>query len=148
MNQRKYRFNRKDGTIYRDEGNNKLTKVDNEMRIIILEASEPIWSKPFKHLKAQHWVNLTFIDFHGNYCHGMLNDGTTNALQSWLEYRKTFASKGLELLEVITTIGFEQTDSEIKWFDYKFSGVAGKPGLGDRMRAMLPELQNNSTKVK
>lgn len=144
MNQAKYRFNRKDGKIYRDEGNDKLTKVGNEMKVIILEASKPTWGKPFKHLIAQHWVNLIFIDSHGNYCHGMLNDGTTNALQSWFEYRKTVASKGLELLEVITTIGFEQIDSEIKWFDYKFSGVAGKPGLGDRMRTILSELQNKS----
>lgn len=144
MNQRTYRFNRKDGTIYHDEGQDKLFKVGSEIKVIILEASEPIWEQPFKHLKAQHWVNLIFIDSFGNYCHGMLNDGTTNALQSWLEYRKTVASKGLELLEVITTIGFEQIDSEIKWFDYKFSGVAGKPGLGDRMRTILSELQNKS----
>jgi hypothetical protein len=141
MNQTKYRFNRKDGTIYRDEGDDKLTKVGSEMRVIILGASEPIWDKPFKHLPAQHWVNLTFVDSHGDCCYGMLNDGTTNALQPWLEYRKTVASKGLELLEVITTIKFEQVDSEIKWFDYNFSGIAGKPGIGDRMRAILSKSQ-------
>lgn len=141
MKQTKYRFNRKNGTIYRDEGNDQLSKVGNQMQMIILEASNPFWDKPFKHLKAQHWVNLTFVDSHGDYCHAMLNDGTTNALQPWLEYRKIVASKGLELLEVITTIKFEQIDSQFEWFDYKFSGIAGKPGIGDRMRTILSEVQ-------
>ncbi|MEG4803553.1 hypothetical protein QUB63_22590 [Microcoleus sp. ARI1-B5] len=140
MNQAKYRFNRKDGKIYLDR-EQILTEVGSELRMIILQASEPIWGKPFEHLIAQHWVNLTFIDPNSNYCRGMLSDGTTNALRPWLEYRKLVESKGFELLEVVTTIGFEPIDSEIKWFDYKFSGIAGKPGVADRMRAILSEFQ-------
>jgi hypothetical protein len=142
MNQIKYRFNRKDGIIYRDEGNDKLLQVGNDLRMIIVEASKPFWDKPFEHLSAQFWVNLRFIDSHGDYCFAMLNDGTTDALRPWLEYKDLVESKGFELFDVITTISFEQVESQNKWYDYQFSGVPGKPRMRDRIRTIISNAQS------
>ncbi len=139
MQQTKYRFNRKEGKIYVDR-QDRLVDSGNSIKVIILWASEPIFGKPFPYLPAQYWVQLTFFDEHGNWCHAVLNNGTTNALSSWLAYRKEIETvKKLELCAVITTIGFESIDCNYQCFDYSFSGIAGKEGLGDRMRLLIQQ---------
>ncbi len=139
MQQTKYRFNRKEGKIYVDR-QGALQKSGNSIKAIILWASEPIFGKPFPYLPAQYWVQLTFFDEHGNWCHAVLNNGTTNALSSWLAYRKEIETvKKLELCAVITTIGFESIDCNYQCFDYSFSGIPGKEGLGDRMRSLIQQ---------
>ncbi|MEG4286386.1 hypothetical protein QUB68_24965 [Microcoleus sp. A006_D1] len=134
----KYRFNRKLGEIFLDE-NGELTSVGNNLQIIVLWASEPIWGKPFENMPAQNWIQLTFLAEYGNWCHAVLSDGTTNALERWIEYRKKLEDEAIELQEVITTISFEVIDSQHQWFDYTFSGIRGKPGLGDRMRQLIKQ---------
>lgn len=135
----KYRFNRKEGKVYLEKGN-VLIDSGNSIKAIILWASAPIYGKPFLYLPAQDWVQLTFFDKHGNWCHAVLNNGTTNALSSWLAYRKEIeVVQGLELCSVITTIGFEEIDCNHQCFDYSFSGIPGKEGLGDRMRLLIQQ---------
>jgi hypothetical protein len=132
----KYRFNRKIGQIFLDE-DGELTEVGNKLVIIVLWASQPIWGQPFESMPAQNWIQLTFLCEHGYLCHAVLNDGTTNALEPWIQYRKKLEDNAIALEEMLTTISFENTDSQHQWFDYKFSGFRGKSGLGDRMRKII-----------
>lgn len=141
MQLRRYRFNRKTGEIYYETKTNKLISVGSQLKVIILWASEPVWGKPFPHLPAQHWVQLTFLDEQGFWCYGVLNSGITNALYSWVEYRKKIESRSLELFEIITTISFDSQEAQHEWFGYSFSGVRGKPGLGERMRELIGRSQ-------
>ena len=139
MQQTKYRFNRKEGKIYIDR-QGRLLDSGNSIKIIILWASEPTFGKPFPHLPAQYWVQLTFLNEHSNWCYALLNNGTTNALSSWLAYRKEIEIvQKLELCGVITTIGFESIDCNHQCFEYTFSGIAGKQGLVDRMQALIQQ---------
>lgn len=140
MQQIKYRFNRKEGKIYVDRDGN-LTEHGDSLRMVILNASEPVFGKLFRHMPAQKWVLITFLNDMGDWCYGVLSDGMTNALQNWISYRNLIEQRGLKLYEVITTISFEPIDGDQKWFDYTFSGIAGKPGLGDRMRKLIAESQ-------
>lgn len=139
MQQTKYRFNRKKGKIYVDQ-QGRLLDNGNSIKVIILWASEPTFGKPFPHLLAQYWVQLTFLNDLGDWCYAVLSNGTTNALSSWIAYRKEIEQK-LELCAVITTLSFEPIDSDQphQWFDYSFSGIAGKQGLDDRMRSLIQQ---------
>jgi hypothetical protein len=135
MELRRYRFNRKVGKIYLEVGN-QLSEIGSILKMIILWASTPIFGKPFAHLPAQNWVQITFLDMQGNWCYALLNSGTTDALNPWLQYRKQVESK-LELCGVITTISFNLVEGEHECFDYSFSGVRGKPGLEERMKTLI-----------
>jgi hypothetical protein len=139
MELRRYRFNRKTGKIYLDVGN-QLSEIGSTLRIIILWASKPVFGKPFAHLSAQYWVQITFLDMQSNWCYALLNSGATDALNSWLQYRKQIESE-LELCGVVTTIRLNLVEGEHECFDYKFSGVRGKPGLEERMKSVI----NNSS---
>jgi hypothetical protein len=132
----KYRFNRKLGQIFLDE-DGELREIGNKLAIIVLWASQPIWGKPFETMPAQNWIQLTFFCEHGYLCHAVLNDGTTNALEPWIAYRQKVETASLALEEMLTTISFESADSQHQWFDYNFSGIRGKKGLGDRMRKII-----------
>ncbi|WP_293134753.1 hypothetical protein [Microcoleus sp. bin38.metabat.b11b12b14.051] len=135
MKRVKYRFNRKEGLIY--QGNNtELTCIGNKLQMIVLWASEPVFGKPFDNLSAQKWVQLTFLDRAGNWCYAVLGNGTTEALAPWLEYRRLIEEK-TTLSNVITTIGFEETESKYQWFEFTFSGATGNNGLGDRMQEVM-----------
>jgi len=136
----KYRFNRKLGKVFLDEAG-LTTEVGDSLKMIVLWASKPIYGKPFKHIIAQDWVQLTFLDSSGNWCYAVLNDGTTNALDGWIQYQKKLENNSIALSEIITTIGFEEIESRRQWFDYTFSGISGKPGLGDRMRQVIKQNQ-------
>jgi hypothetical protein len=136
MKLQRYRLNRKIGKIYLESQPN-LIEVGSEIEVIILWASEPTFGKPFQQLPAQEWVQLTFIDRAGNWCYALLNSGTTNALYSWNEYRRKVEMSGRELYEILTTIKFEYTNSDYQWFDYHFSGISGKPGIGERIRSLI-----------
>jgi len=136
MKTAKYRFNRKLGKVFLDE-NSQLTEVGDSLSMIILWVSEPVWGKPFEYMPPQHWVQMTFVDDRGNWSFTVLNDGITNALAPWVEYRKQLEAKNLELMSVITTIGFDENDGKNQWFDYRFSGIQGSPGLADRMRNVI-----------
>ncbi|MEG3899013.1 MULTISPECIES: hypothetical protein [unclassified Microcoleus] len=142
MKQVKYRFNRKEGRIYVDE-DGKLFDNGNSIKMIILSASKPIFGKPFPYIPPQLWVQLTFLDEAGNWCHAVISNGTTNALHRWILYRQQIEIvQQLELCDVITALSFEPSEtieSDREWFDYKFSGIAGKPGLGDRMRSLIQQ---------
>jgi len=127
----KYRFNRKLGQVFLDTPES-ISPNGNSLKMIVLWASEPVYGQPFESMPAQNWVQLTFVDIQGNWCYAVLSDGTTNALSPWIEYRK-LVEKNNRLMSVITTIQFEEIDETHRWFDYKFSGVLGAPGLADRM---------------
>jgi len=136
----KYRFNRKLGKVFLDE-DGQMTEVGDNLKAIVLWASKPIWGKPFENIPAQNWIQLTFVDSSGNWCYAVLNDGKTNALSNWIQYQKKLVDNSIALSEIITTIGFEDVDSQKQWFDYTFSGTSGKPGLGDRMRQIIKQSQ-------
>ncbi|MFB2970365.1 hypothetical protein ACE1CD_15435 [Aerosakkonema sp. BLCC-F183] len=142
MEIKRYRFNRKVGKIYL-ESLSGLIEIGSEMKVIILWAGDVVFGKPFPHLPAQNWVQLTFLDNQGNWCYALLNSGNTNALYPWTEYRKKI-EQSHQLLEIVTTIGFDSSESYYGWFDYKFSGVLGKPGLGDRMRQLIRDTKQFS----
>ncbi len=146
MKQVKYRFNRKEGKVYIDR-NGVLEEQGDSLRMVILNASEPVFGKLFAHMPAQKWVLLTFLNEAGDWCYAVLADGTTGGLFNWLLYRQLIEeSKGLNLYEVITTIAFEPIDSsDRQYFDYTFSGIAGKPGLGDRMQALIGQSEHPLT---
>jgi hypothetical protein len=137
MKLQRYRLNRKFGIIYQESPNNQLIEIGRQMKVIILWASEPVHGQPFPHLPAQDWIQLTFLDPQGNWCYAVLNSGTTNSLYPWIQYRKQIESRKHELFEILTTISFESTESDNQWFDYSFSGINGKPGLGERMRSLI-----------
>lgn len=134
MEERRYRFNRKFGKIYLEDGK-QLIEVGESLKVIVLWSSEAIFAKPFAHLAAQEWVQLTFIDNKSNWCYALLNSGSTNALFPWFQYRKQISDKGLDMTEVITTISLVKAGDEV--FDYSFSGVPGKPGLKERMNNLI-----------
>lgn len=141
MQIQRYRFNRKVGKIYLESKANQLIEVGSEMKVIILWASEPVFGKPFPHLPAQNWIQLSFLDREGNWCYAVLSSGTTNALNPWIQYRHKIESLRQEMFEIVTTIEFDSNESEHEWFDYKFSGVQGKPGIGDRMRKLISSVK-------
>jgi len=135
--EKRYRFNRKEGKVYL-ESSSKLIEVGTEIKVIILWASEVTFGKPFAHLPTQDWVQLTFLDRQMNWCYGLLNSGTTNALLPWIQYRREVEKRSHELYEIVTTISFESSEStENQWFDYSFSGIPGKCGIGSRMRSLI-----------
>ena len=143
MKQAKYRFNRKEGKIYRELAD-ELFDNGNSMKMIILSASNPVYGKPFPNIPPQLWVQLTFMDEYSNWSYALLNDGKTSALSQWLAYRQEIeVNQKLALCDVITTLSFELIDDERQWFDYNFSGSLGKPGLGDRMRSLIKEKTNH-----
>ena len=134
MEERKYRFNRKSGKIYLEDGK-QLIEVGESVRVIVLWFSEPIFAKPFKHLPEQEWVQLTFLDNQSNWCYALLNSGSTNALFPWFQYLKEVKNQGLYMTEIITTISLVKAGDEV--FDYSFSGVPGKPGLREKMSNLI-----------
>jgi hypothetical protein len=95
-----------------------------------------VFAKPFAHLPAQNWVQITFLDMQSNWCYALLNNGITDALNPWLQYRKQVESE-LELCGVITTISLVKFEEQSEFFDYHFSGVRGKPGLEERMNKLV-----------
>lgn len=139
MKLQRYRFNRKFGIIYKESQNNQLIEIGSSMSVIILWASEKVFGQPFPNLPAQDWIQLTFLDPQGNWCYAVLNSGTTNALYPWIKYRQEIEKKSHELFDILTTISFESTESDNQWFDYSFSGMKGKPGLGERMRSLIKQ---------
>jgi hypothetical protein len=136
MELRRYRFNRKTGKVYLEVGK-ELSDIGATLKMIILGASQPVYGKPFAHLPAQNWVQITFLDMQSNWCYALLNSGATDALNPWLKYRNQIESQGLELCSVITTISFNLVEGEHECFDYSFSGVRGKPGLEERMKTLI-----------
>jgi hypothetical protein len=138
MKLKRYRFNRKYGRVYLEKKNG-LVDVGDSLKVILLWASTPTWGKPFAHMPAQLWVQLCFLDQSGDWCYSVLNNGTTNALYPWTEYRKNIESAKLELFEVITTISLVSADLNHDCFDYSFSRIKGKPGMADRMRNAIAE---------
>ena len=110
MELRRYRFNRKVGKVYLEVGK-ELSDIGATLKMIILWASAPIFGKPFAHLSAQNWVQITFLDMQGNWCYALLNNGTTDALNPWLQYRKQVESE-LELCGVITTISLVKFEEQ------------------------------------
>jgi hypothetical protein len=135
MELRRYRFNRKVGKVYLEVGN-QLSEIGSTLKMIVLWASEPVFGKPFAHLSAQNWVQITFLDMQGNWCYALFNNGITNALNPWLQYRKQVESE-LELCGVITTISLVKFEEQNEFFDYSFSGVRGKLGLEERMNTLV-----------
>ncbi|MDM3858108.1 MAG: hypothetical protein PT120_25260 [Aphanizomenon gracile PMC649.10] len=135
MELRRYRFNRKVGKVYLEVGN-QLSEIRSTLKMIILWASAPVFGKPFAHLPAQNWVQITFLDMQGNWCYALLNNGITDALNPWLQYRKQVEAE-LELCGVITTISLVKFEEQSEFFDYSFSGVRGKPGLEERMKTLI-----------
>jgi hypothetical protein len=136
MELRRYRFNRKTGKVYLEVGK-ELSDISATLKMIILWASQPVYGKPFAHLPAQNWVQITFLDMQSNWCYALLNSGTTDALNPWLEYRNQIESQGLELCSVITTISLISFECEHECFDYSFSGVRGKQGIESRMKSVI-----------
>ena len=136
MKLKRYRINRKSGRVYL-ENKNELVDVGDSLKVIILWASAPTWGKPFIHMPPQVWVQLCFLDQAGDWCYSVLNNGTTNALYPWTEYRKNIESARTELFEVITTISLVSADLNHDCFDYSFSGIKGKHGMKERMRAAI-----------
>ncbi|MBD2386001.1 hypothetical protein [Cylindrospermum sp. FACHB-282] len=137
MNLKNYRFNRKDGIIYL-ESEGSLQNLGSSLQMIVLSATNPTWEQPFPNAQFQYWVRLTFVDVSGALSNALLNNGTTNALDGWLKY-KTDVEQKYQLCGVITTISLIEGDGD--YFDYSFSGIPGKPGLGDRMRSLIASLQ-------
>ncbi|MBS9396031.1 MAG: hypothetical protein HEQ30_23930 [Dolichospermum sp. OL01] len=135
MELRRYRFNRKTGKVYLEVGK-ELSDIGATLKMIILWASQPVYGKPFAHLPAQNWVQITFLDMQSNWCYALLNSGATDALNPWLEYRNQIESQGLELCSVITTISLISFECEHECFDYSFSGV--------RRKQILPEIVNQA----
>lgn len=135
MKKVKYRFNRKEGKIYIDR-DEKLLEYGSSLKMIVLHASNPIFGG-FFNMPPQYWIFITFIDEMGNWSEATLSNGTTNALITWINYQKLIESRNLKLFELITTITFKSMDSDYQCFDYDFSGVIGKPGLGDRMAQLI-----------
>lgn len=134
MQERRYRFNRKFGKIYLEDGK-QLIEVGESLKVIVLWSSEPIFAKPFPHLAAQDWVQLTFIDNQSNWCYALLNSGSSNALFPWFQYKKEIGDKGFEMNEIITTISLVKAGDES--FDYSFSGIPGKPGLKEKVNNLI-----------
>ncbi|MBD2629675.1 hypothetical protein [Trichormus variabilis] len=136
MELRRYRFNRKVGKVYLEVGN-QLSEIGSTLKMIILWASAPVFGKPFAHLPAQYWVQITFLDIHSHWCYALLNSGATDALYPWFEYRKQIELQGLELCAVITTISLISIEGEHQCFDYSFSGIRGKSGIEERMKTLI-----------
>jgi hypothetical protein len=136
MTTKRYRFNRKNGKIYLENGK-ELREIGTSLQTIILWASKPVYGKPFDHLAAQNWVQLTFLDNHSNWCYALLNSGATDALYPWFEYRQQVESQDIQLRGVITTISLVKVEAENDFFDYHFAGVKGKPGLEERMNQLV-----------
>ncbi|MFM5997968.1 MAG: hypothetical protein ACKO9U_25915 [Dolichospermum sp.] len=135
MEIKRYRFNRKSGKIFQEQGE-KLLETEN-LRVIILWASEPKFAQPFPHLAAQYWVQLTFIDSESNFCYAMLNNGSTEALSSWFDYKNEISQRGLTLREVITRIELTEIEKEV--FHYSFHGLPAKPSLKEKIDNLLNE---------
>ncbi|HLO88781.1 MAG TPA: hypothetical protein VK203_27755 [Nostocaceae cyanobacterium] len=136
MEFQKYRFNRKDGIIYLENAN-QLIPQDSQMQMIILSASKPEWKSMFGG-SPTWWIQLIFTNTQGQMAYAWLNSGTTNALETFLSYRANIEQSGKVLYEVITTFSLVQGDGD--FFDYHFTGVPGKPGLKERMEAVVSGL--------
>ena len=130
MLERKYRFSRKSGKIYLEDGE-QLIEVGESLNVIVLWSSPAIFAKPF----SQNWIQLIFIDNQGSWCYALLNSGSTNALFPWFQYQKEVKDKGFDMIEVITTISLVKAGNEL--FDYSFSGMPGKPGLKEKMDNLI-----------
>jgi hypothetical protein len=130
MLERKYRFSRKSGKIYLEDGE-QLIEVGESLKVIVLWFSPAIFAKPF----SQNWIQLIFIDNQGNWCYALLSSGSTNALFPWFQYQKEVKDQRLDMIEVITTISLVKAGNEL--FDYSFSGMPGKPGLKEKMDNLI-----------
>ncbi|MEA5619937.1 hypothetical protein VB711_19105 [Cronbergia sp. UHCC 0137] len=139
MDQKNYRFNRKDGNIYLEVGK-ELQNIGSSLQIIVLSSTKPSWEQPFPNTPFQYWVRLIFLNNNGDLCNALLNNGTTNALTNWMNYVAQVRMK-YELYEMITTISLVESDGD--YFDYSFAGISGKPGLGDRMKKLISSLALN-----
>lgn len=136
MQIRHYRLNRKDGILYREVGD-VLEPVGDSLRVILLHATATFYAKLFDHMPPQHWVQLCFLDPEGNWSYALLNDGTTRALRPWLLFRQWLDTQPQSGRGSIATLGFEAVDARCQWYDYRFSGKPGKPGLASRVEALL-----------
>ena len=141
---KKYRFNRKEGLVYLEEGKH-LRVVGSELKMIILKATDPFYAQLFPHMPPQDWVKLTFADEEGFASSALLNSGTAGvALEPWLSYKNDIESKGQTLNSIITTVGFTSVGNEdFSYFDYSFKGVTGKPGLAERMEKLIDKIETN-----
>ncbi|MDB9315627.1 hypothetical protein PN462_21115 [Spirulina sp. CS-785/01] len=136
MEQRRYRFNRKFGKVYLETPSG-LQDLGSEFSMIILAATDPKPAKLFEHLAYQEWVQLCFLDSQGNWGYALLGSGLTNALFSWLQYRRFLEQQQIELSSVITTLSFVQIGGLHQWYDFEFTAQQGKPGLAKRMTRLI-----------
>lgn len=103
-NERKYRFNRKEMKVYIDLGSS-LKEVGESIDVMVLQAFDLGEQELFK-LKKQNWVQLAFIDQYNVVSVGYLNDGDTDATNSWWAYQQYLDDQEMALAEVVTTISF------------------------------------------
>lgn len=118
--ERKYRFNRKDGSIYLDLVTN-LKKVGSSLDILVLQHFQ--FAASLFNMPYQNWVLLAFVDLDDVVSIGYLNSGSTDATRAWDAYVLNLLTEGTPLASVVTTISFQQEFSKStgnSWFGYKF----------------------------
>lgn len=119
-NERKYRFNRKDGGVYIDLVTN-LKKVGSSLDMLVLQHFQ--FSAALFNMPHQDWVLLAFIDPDDVVSIGYLNSGSTDATKAWDAYTLNLQTEGIPLASVVTTISLQQEFSKStgnSWFGYKF----------------------------
>jgi len=94
-NERKYRFNRKDGGIYIDLVTN-LKKVGSSLDMLILQHFQ--FSAALFNMPHQDWVMLAFIDPDDVVSIGYLNSGSTDATRAWDAYALNLQTEGIPLV--------------------------------------------------
>lgn len=117
-----YRFNRSQGLIYREVGQQIQPINEQHLDAIILHATPPIIGRPFSNMLQQEWIGLCFLDSNLDWSYALLSSGNSNALRSFLDYRQNLKAP---LNSVTTRITLDEQNSRTghTWFMYDFEAL-------------------------
>lgn len=122
----KLRLNRVEGVFFKEE-TDTLEPLDVQVDGIVLWASKPFRAKMFSN-NVQSWVYVAILTVEqegieeGEVATFLLNSGSTNALQPWLNYRQ-FIEQEMECIsQVVTRFSFEPWDNG--FYGYKFEPIS------------------------
>lgn len=138
-NERKYRFNRKDGGVYIDLVTN-LKKVGSSLDMLILQHFQ--FSAALFNMPHQDWVLLAFLDPDNVVSIGYLNSGTTDATRAWDAYALNLQTEGIPLASVVTTISLQQEFAKStgnSWFRYKLESRPRKTPIEKKQFELAKE---------
>lgn len=145
--ERKYRFNRKDGGIYIDLVTN-LKKVGSSLDILVLQHFQ--FAASLFNMDYQNWVLLAFVDPDDVVSIGYLNSGSTDATRAWDAYVLNIQTEGIPLASVVTTISLQQEFSKStgnSWFGYKFESRPRKTKAEQQQFEAAREFMLNSSPI-